>query len=122
MKDIMKSVVTIFIVAGVGVLVGRYVFGDDSELKEARDRIARTQALVDSLKQVNARIAAELEGVKRNNERLEQDKIALQQAADRALGRLNRIIKEINAYVGTKTDLVRELNRILAIPLEPLPD
>jgi len=122
MKDIIKNVITILIVAVIGILIGKYVLGDDKDLTEARERIAQTRAEVDSLKQANARIAEELEAVKRNNQRLEQDKITLQQAADRAVGRLNRIIKEINAYVGTKTDLVRELNRILAAPLQPLPD
>ncbi len=122
MKDIIKNVITILIVAVIGILIGRYVLGDDDEIKKAREQIVRTQAEVDSLKKVNAKIAENLTRVENNNRRLEEEKIALQQAVERAVGRLNRIIKEINAYVGTKTDLVRELNRILAVPLQPLPN
>jgi septal ring factor EnvC (AmiA/AmiB activator) len=122
MKDILKNLITILIVVVIGILIGRYVLGDDDQIKKVREQIARTQAEVDSLKKVNTEIAKELARVEKNNRRLEEEKMALQQAVDSAVGRLNRIVKEINAYVGTKTDLVRELNRILAVPLQPLPN
>jgi len=122
MKDILKNVLTILVVAAIGLLIGRYLLGSDEDLKKARDQIARTQALVDSLKQVNATIAANLARVEQHNQELEQEKNLLAERLQRQLDRLNRMVKEINAYVGAKTELVRELNLILDAPLRPLPN
>ena len=125
MKDIInsaivKNVMTILIIVVVGILIGRYLLGDDEDLKKARDKIARTMTTLDSLENVKASIAAELTLVKMKNDSLEQETRKLEQRVTRTIGRLTKNIKEVKVYEGTKIDLLHDLNLILDATIDTL--
>ncbi len=122
MRDLTKMLLLLAVGIIGGMLLFKYTCAGD---QDTADLIRRNEQLirrVDSLEAVNRLRQARVDSLQREDAKNKRRADSLALAIRENTRIITRIVRDLNVYKGTPTDLLRELNQLVRDPLPPLPD
>ena len=122
----MRDVVKMLLLLAVGIIGGMLLFkfscASDQNLADLIRRNEEIRRRADSLEAVNRMRQARIDSLQLADARHKQRADSLALAVREQTKIITKIVRDINVYKGTPTDLLRELNEFVRNPLPPLPD
>jgi hypothetical protein len=122
MRDLTQKLLLLAVGIIGGMLLFRYSCAGDDKTDELIRRNEQLIRRVDSLEAVNRLRQGRIDSLQRVDaiNRRRADSLALAIRENTRI--ITRIVRDLNVYKGTPTDLLREFNQLIRDPLPPLPD
>jgi hypothetical protein len=119
MRDLTKMLLLLAVGIIGGMLLFKYTCAGDQDTARRNEQLLHR---VDSLEAVNRLGQARIDSLRREDakNKWRADSLALTIRENTRV--ITRIVRDLNVYKGTPTDLLRELNQLIRDPLPPLPD
>jgi hypothetical protein len=122
MRDLTKMLLLLAVGIIGGMLLFKFTCAGDQDTGELIRRNEQLIRRVDSLEAINRLRQDRIDSLQRVDaiNRRRADSLALAIRENTRI--ITRIVRDLNVYKGTPTDLLRELNQLIRDPLPPLPD
>jgi hypothetical protein len=122
MRDLTKMLLLLAVGIIGGMLLFKYTCAGDQGTADLIRRNEQLNHRVDSLEAVNRLRQGRIDSLQRVDaiNRRRADSLALAIRENTRI--ITRIVRDLNVYKGTPTDLLRDLNQLIRDPLPPLPD
>ncbi len=122
MNDLTRTLLILAVGIIGGMLFFKFGCTTDEELQRVLNENEKIRSMVDSLDTINQQAEARLDSLRQQDQR---NRIVIDSLQTNVNARVRRIIKTVeslDAYEGTPTDLLRELNEFVHSPFPALPD
>ncbi len=122
MRDLTKMLLLLAVGIIGGMLLFKFTCAGDPKTDELIRRNEQLIRRVDSLEAINRLRQGRIDSLQRVDaiNRRRADSLALAIRENTRI--ITRIVRDLNVYKGTPTDLLREFNQLIRDPLPPLPD
>ncbi len=122
MRDLTKTLLLLAVGIIGGMLLFKYTCAGDQKTGDLIRHNEQLRRHVDSLETANRLRQARIDSLQREDAKNQRRADSLALAIRQNTQVITRIVRDLNVYKGTPTDLLHELNEFVRHPLPPLPD
>ncbi len=122
MNKTLKSILLVAIAVIAAILLYRWVFPSSAEVEKLKKEIKDTQALVDSLRQVNQTLLDANAELRQAEALIRARNDSLQEVSYEQKVRLAQLGRRARFFPGTPDSLHRDLNRLASMPVPVCPE
>jgi chromosome segregation ATPase len=122
MNKLLQSILLVAIAAIVAILLYRWVFPSGEEVEKLKKEIQDTQALVDSLRQVNQTLLDANLALRQAETLIRARNDSLQEVSHEQKVRLAQLGRRARFFPGAPDSLHRDLNRLAGVPVPVCPE
>ena len=122
MRDLTKMLLLLAIGIIGGMLLFKFSCAPDTNLDELRREIEEVRRQNEALEAANRQAFARIDSLRLVDAINKARADSLRKEIRDRTKVITKIVRDLNVYKGTPTDLLRELNLFIRSPLPPLPD
>ncbi|MDZ7290851.1 MAG: hypothetical protein ONB44_06575 [candidate division KSB1 bacterium] len=122
MRELTKTLLLLAVGIIGGMLLFKFTCAPDQNLDKLRREIEQVRRQNDSLEAINRLAEARIDSLRQRDIRKRELADSLEKEIQSKTKVITKIVRDLNVYKGTPTDLLRELNEFVRSPLPPFPD